>query len=528
MTPDVPSNPSLESDRKRAKTLLRRCRSGDAEAVSVLIKYHPRFKGAHRDTVIDQAKLADAQLAVARSYGYPSWPSWKQYVETRRMDLAGQAVAMVKAACSNDVRRARVLLEADPALAGFDLWSACVTGEVDVVRRELGRDPAAASRRGGALAWTPLEYACFSRLIRAEPARAAGIEAVVGVLLDAGADPNAYHEHTWEGDAYRETPLFGAAGIANHAGITERLLAAGADPDEGYGEPNPRDPERSPWGIESLYHASEFTDPDSLRLLLAAEPHPVRISYCLGRVLDFADCETRVRAYLSAGADPDFVVPWFAKGTRHFHKAVMLGRSPAVIQAMIAAGADVNTPNGEGVSPLEEALLHGHDALADILRRHGASEPQAAAVNPVDRPDVMCWATARNDIALVERLLDQGADIEGQSSINDGPALHWAAWRGRSEMVRLLVERGADIYYEGRYGAAALGMAIHGSAHCVDPEAGSTMHRYLPAEHGDYPAIVQLLIERGATLPKSIWGGSDAVQDVLRQHGVPDPSSSPA
>jgi len=45
----------------------------------------------------------------------------------------------------------------------------------------------------------------------------------------------------------------------------------------------------------------------------------------------------------------------------------------------------------------------------------------------------------------------------------------------------------------------------------------------LPEEimHGDYPAIVRLLIEAGARLPKRV-GGSDAVQEVLRRAGVLD------
>lgn len=45
----------------------------------------------------------------------------------------------------------------------------------------------------------------------------------------------------------------------------------------------------------------------------------------------------------------------------------------------------------------------------------------------------------------------------------------------------------------------------------------------LPEEiaHGDYPAIVELLIAAGARLPDRV-GGSERVQEALRRHGVPD------
>ena len=39
---------------------------------------------------------------------------------------------------------------------------------------------------------------------------------------------------------------------------------------------------------------------------------------------------------------------------------------------------------------------------------------------------------------------------------------------------------------------------------------------------GDYPQIVEYLIARGAKRPAKITGGSDAVQEILRRHGVAD------
>jgi ankyrin repeat protein len=63
-----PVRPNLEQLRHQAKDLLRAIRAKDPEALAALRKHHPHG--------IDPAaaKVADAQLALARSYGLPNWP----------------------------------------------------------------------------------------------------------------------------------------------------------------------------------------------------------------------------------------------------------------------------------------------------------------------------------------------------------------------------------------------------------------------------------------------------------------------
>jgi hypothetical protein len=83
------------------------------------------------------------------------------------------------------------------------------------------------------------------------------------------------------------------------------------------------------------------------------------------------------------------------------------------------------------------------------------------------------------------------------------------------------VEGGADIHQINRYGGDALDTAIHGSLNCHDVFGGIGMKLPEEIDHGDYPAIVELLIAAGARLPRQVTG-SEAVQDVLRRAGVPD------
>ena len=63
----LPVRPDLEQLHRQAKELLRAIRTGDADAIAQLRDHHP-------DSIDpSSAKLADAQLALARSYGASSW-----------------------------------------------------------------------------------------------------------------------------------------------------------------------------------------------------------------------------------------------------------------------------------------------------------------------------------------------------------------------------------------------------------------------------------------------------------------------
>ena len=512
MSRPIPQRPNLEFDRKAAKALLRAYRAGDAAARDRFAQHHPRGDAF-------EPKLADALLVIAREYGFASWPRWKQFVETRQLDRAAQAAALVKAACSNDVRRAAVLLEADPSLAEHDIAAACACGSPAMVERWLREHRDQVNQRTGPSDWHPLQYACFSRLLRADAARAAGIVECARLLLDAGADPNLHHTVTYpghEGEVWPQTNLYAAAGIANNAVLTRLLLDAGADVNEGL--PEPAGNEFT--GGELLYHTSEFRDLACLRMVLEAHPHPARVAYCLGRMLDF-DHHEGVLLYLQYGADPNARINHFDNRT-HLQHAIARGRRVETIAALLDAAADINATDSRGLTPLDYAVHYERQDIASLLRERGATGGGSSA--PSDITELLCLAANRNDVPTIHRLLDAGADINatdrGPYAI---PPLHWAAWRGRFEATRALIDRGADIHQLNGYGGDALGTTIHGSFNCFDPEGGPGMKLPDEAMRGDYAAIVELLIARGAKLPQQIWGGSDGVQNVLRRHAVPDP-----
>ena len=75
----LPARPNLEMQHKRAKALLRAAWAGNAHALKRIRALHPKAPAA------DLLKLADAQLVVARGYGFESWAAMKSKVEPAAM-----------------------------------------------------------------------------------------------------------------------------------------------------------------------------------------------------------------------------------------------------------------------------------------------------------------------------------------------------------------------------------------------------------------------------------------------------------
>ena len=74
----LPQRPDLEFERKQAKHLLRDAKRGDRDALARLRAQNRSLASAKPDEI----KLADAQLAIAREYGFRSWPLLVRYFET--------------------------------------------------------------------------------------------------------------------------------------------------------------------------------------------------------------------------------------------------------------------------------------------------------------------------------------------------------------------------------------------------------------------------------------------------------------
>lgn len=99
---NFPVRPNLEQLKHQAKDLLCAIKQGKPSALAELKKYHPKA------IMPENAKLADAQLVLARSYGLPSWP---------RM---ATACRMTDAIWRGDIDAVRELVLQDPRLLHDD------------------------------------------------------------------------------------------------------------------------------------------------------------------------------------------------------------------------------------------------------------------------------------------------------------------------------------------------------------------------------------------------------------------------
>ena len=91
----LPSNPNLDHLRYQAKDLLKDHAARSQAAAQRIREFHPRFNGARDAEIFDaQLSLGDAQLAIAREYGFPSWARLKRHIEkptlSDRLDLPHQ------------------------------------------------------------------------------------------------------------------------------------------------------------------------------------------------------------------------------------------------------------------------------------------------------------------------------------------------------------------------------------------------------------------------------------------------------
>ena len=78
----LPGRPSFQCLRNQAKQLRARHAEGDPDVCRRIVAVHPDWQDRSTDDVANtELALADAQLVIAREYGFDSWPKLKAHVE---------------------------------------------------------------------------------------------------------------------------------------------------------------------------------------------------------------------------------------------------------------------------------------------------------------------------------------------------------------------------------------------------------------------------------------------------------------
>ena len=497
----MPGPIDLPRARREAKRLLAAARAGDAEASArIAAGDSARLAAGAR-----APRLSDAQLAVARELGAPSWPALVHRAAAEAVAREERVRRLVEAATDGRLERARALLELSSPDERLPLDAALVLGDATAVGSAVGRDLGLATTPLGARGWLPLLYVTHSAFLGTE--RTDGLLACAEALLEAGADPDASFDEPERGP---QSALYGAAGKAHEPRMTALLLAAGADPDDN----------------ESLYHAVAGPDTRCLRLLLGAGATVARTN-ALPNALGRRDPETvrLLLAHLPAGHhERRWALQW----------AVAADESPAVVRLLVEQGADPDAlDEGADRTPYGLAVRMGRRDLAELLaelgakRRVGAVDALIGAAFAGDRAeaarlaaaDPAALALARTAYAAalpqaaggprpaaVRILLELGVPVDSRGDLG-GTALHHAAWMGAADVVSDLLSAGADPErLDTRFGMTPLGWVVHGARH----EPG-----------GDHLEAAHALARAGARIPAELAAEADGdLADWLTTHGA--------
>lgn len=335
----------LSAYEEQAASLLAAHRAADPAAIDLFHRRHPRFLDdkitwlprSIPDSEIRDAALSldDARLALARSYDFLDWAAVVDFVEA--------------------------VSSAGPVWAFEAAVEAVVAGDQDALSDALGRDPALIHARSTRICCfdppvhraTLLHYVAANGVEHHRQKTPPNAVAIARALLDGGAEPDALAD-MYGAECTTMSMLVSSSHPANaglQVPLINLLLDFGAAL-EGCGTRK--------WGTP-LFTALAFGMSDAAAALAERGarielPHAAGLGLvdAAARLLPTADREARHRA-LSLAAQQGHA---------------------EVVRLLLEAGEDPNRYNPEGnhahTTPLHQAVLGGHEAVARLLVERGA------------------------------------------------------------------------------------------------------------------------------------------------------------
>ncbi|TFB02620.1 Ankyrin-3 [Trichoderma ghanense] len=241
--------------------------------------------------------------------------------------------------------------------------------------------------------------------------------------------------------------------------------------------------------------------------------------------VNYTDIEGRTALFLAAEKGSTAVAALLVKNDADIAIAANDKRTPlhmavqhkAIVQLLLAQGANVGAADVEGRTPLCLAAADGAADVAAWLIVRGANVKTAA------KDGRTALHVAVNHTKIAEMLLERGADVNAVDIEGHTP-LHLAATDGAAEVAALLTDAGADVATAAGDGRTALHMAVrfkditkmlleHGAAiNAVDVEGYTPL--YLASMDGT-AEVAALLIDRGADVTTAAKDGRTPLHMAL-------------
>jgi ankyrin repeat protein len=323
------------------------------------------------------------------------------------------------------------------------------------------------------------------------------------------------------------TDLLQTAVRNGNAQEVERLLASGADP-------NATDPRgnapllQAAWtGNAAIIGSLLNHGADVNRRNSETASSPLLYAVLSGR-------EAVVRLLLDRGARVDFR---YRENQTILHIAAASGNVP-ILEALLAASADVNAADERDRTALDEAVLHDQLPAVLLMAHHGGA---VRRVHPLDGRGPLHEACVKGFSNLIQPLIEAGADpvrpdrfgltpldlaldYKNENTVTAllhlnpppdalrqtaGAAMESAALRGQTEIAKLLLRAGLPINERTPAGSTYLSdAALKGRKQLVqllleqgadvnegNPAGGTPLH---DAALGGNPEVIRLLLDHGA------------------------------
>ena len=245
--------------------------------------------------------------------------------------------------------------------------------------------------------------------------------------------------------------------------------------------------------ISSLHVAIQRRAPNLARFLLQKGANPnLRDDNGDTPLYVAVENETKemVKLLLNWGADTERVD---ILGETPVQIASSRGENESILLLLIEEGANIETSDFAGRTPLGNAIDSDLPSSAQILIRHGA-DINATLNASNDRRTLLCQAVRQRKEWAVQLLLEKGANPHKVDDFGR-QALHYAIEAGQESMVRVLIDHG-------------------GIQHVIAGPTGKTTLLHL-AVCRENLTIIEMILKAGADINEQDWLGNTPLHESM-------------